>query len=186
MQLPDLSEIKKLRRKLNLNQTQLAQKSNVSQSLIARVEAGTVDPRYSKIKSIFKALSEYEAREVTAADIMTAKVLGVQKSDTLRKASEAMEKNGLSQVPVYDGDQIVGSLTEQLISEKIAQGMSAGMLSKMKVAESMGDVFPMVSSETPLSLLSSLLEYNTAVIVSDRGKMTGIITRSDLLKVVRS
>ncbi|MBI2647565.1 helix-turn-helix domain-containing protein, partial [Candidatus Woesearchaeota archaeon] len=59
----ELVEVKKIRKKLELTQTQLANRAGVSQSLIAKVESGRIDPTYSKTKKIFSALSELEKKE---------------------------------------------------------------------------------------------------------------------------
>ena len=56
VRLPPLEEIERLRKKFGLTQTELAEKASVSQSLIARLEAQSVDPRYSKVASVFEAL----------------------------------------------------------------------------------------------------------------------------------
>ena len=58
----ELEEIKKIRKKLELTQTELADRAGVSQSLIAKIEAGRIDPTYSKTKKIFAALSDLEKR----------------------------------------------------------------------------------------------------------------------------
>ena len=58
--------------KLGLTQSALAEKANVSQPLIARIEAGDVDPRLSTLRSIISALDEMERSRVTAKDLMTA------------------------------------------------------------------------------------------------------------------
>ena len=44
----DLSEIKNLRKKAGITQLDLARKASVSQSLIAKIEAGKIDPTYTK------------------------------------------------------------------------------------------------------------------------------------------
>ena len=53
MELMDLSEIKRLRGKLGITQSELAKRAGVSQALIARIENKSVDPRYSKVVDIF-------------------------------------------------------------------------------------------------------------------------------------
>jgi len=70
MSFRNLTEIKQLRRKYHLNQKELAQRAEVSQSLIAKIEAGKVEPSYSKAKLIFEALDQLrEKEEVKAKDI---------------------------------------------------------------------------------------------------------------------
>ena len=184
MQLPPLSDIEKLRKRLGLTQTELANKADVSQSLIARLEAGTVDPRYSKVAQIFLALDEMKGKEVEAKQIMAKDVVGIQHTASIEYASGKLKKHNLSQVPVFDGDKIIGSFTEKVILGLISKGIDAKAFSKEEVGEHMEDAFPTVKPETPLSVVSTLLEHNTAVLVQDLGKTAGIITKADLLKVV--
>lgn len=54
--LPNLSDIAKKRHQLNLKQTELAKKAGVSQSLIAKLEAGKIDSSYTKVKTIFEVI----------------------------------------------------------------------------------------------------------------------------------
>ncbi|MFQ5647816.1 MAG: helix-turn-helix transcriptional regulator, partial [Candidatus Aenigmatarchaeota archaeon] len=42
--MQEITEIRKIRKKLGLTQSQLAQEARVSQSLIAKIEAGKLDP----------------------------------------------------------------------------------------------------------------------------------------------
>jgi predicted transcriptional regulator len=50
----------------------------------------------------------------------------------------------------------------------------------------MDEAFPSVNEETPLSMVSTLLQYSPAVLVTKRGHVQGIITKADLLKVIRA
>ena len=47
----ELNEISRLRKQLGLTQAELAKLSGVSQSLIAKLEAGKIEPSYSKAKA---------------------------------------------------------------------------------------------------------------------------------------
>jgi predicted transcriptional regulator len=184
MQLPPLGEIEKLRKRLGLTQTELAEKADVSQSIIARLEAGTVDPRYSKVAQIFLALDELKGTEVEAQQIMTKDVVGIQHTASIEYAASKLKKHGLSQMPVFDDDKILGSFSEKVVLELISKGIDAKTFSKDEVGEHMEDAFPTVKPETPLSVVSTLLEHNTAILVQEHGKTRGIITKADLLKVV--
>ena len=46
----------------------------------------------------------------------------------------------------------------------------------------MDDVFPVINREIPLSAVTSLLQVSAAVLVTEKGKIIGIITKADLLK----
>jgi len=184
MQLPQLSEIERQRKRLNLTQTELAEKADVSQSLIARLEAGTVDPRYSKVANIFLALDELKGKEVEARQIMTKDVVGIQQDASIEYGASKLKKHSLSQMPVFDGDKIIGAFSEKVVLALISKGADAKTFSKEEIGEHMEEAFPTVKPETPLSVVSALLEHNTAVLVQEHGKTLGIITKADLLKVV--
>jgi predicted transcriptional regulator len=167
-----------------LTQAELAKRAGVSQSLVARIEAGTVDPRYSKVAGIFRALDELKEREVSAAEIMTKDVVGVQTTVRIEGVTKKMKTYCVSQMPVYDGDAIVGSISEAVIIDQIGRGVDGKLLSSNPVKDYMEDAFPTVKPETPVSVVSALLEHNTAVLVSEKGKVKGIITKADILKMV--
>lgn len=186
MELPELERIEKLRKKLRLTQTQLAKKAGLSQSLVARVESGNVDPRYSKVVRIFKALDESQDRAITATEIMTKNVVSVQGEDHLHIAIEKMKKNNVSQLPVFSGRDQAGSISEGVIMDQISKGVNINKISERKVLEYMEEPLPQVNPNTNISTLSSLLEHNKAVLIVDKGHIEGIVTKADLLKVVRS
>src|SRR3989338_4468360 len=59
----ELHEIKKIRKSLALTQTDLAKMANVSQSLIAKIESGKIDPTFTKTKKIFETLHLLQNKE---------------------------------------------------------------------------------------------------------------------------
>ena len=56
--LYELTRIKQMRRNLELTQTELAKLSGVSQSLIAKIERGNIEPSYTIARKIFAVLEE--------------------------------------------------------------------------------------------------------------------------------
>jgi predicted transcriptional regulator len=78
--LPALEIIPERRRKLGLTQSQLAELAGVSQSYIAKLEAGNIEPSYVKVKALFEALDRLEQeKQVSAGQIMNRSVVGIQK-----------------------------------------------------------------------------------------------------------
>ena len=77
--LPDFSQIKNLRKRLNISQKELGEKLQISQSTISRIENGTMDPPYSKFKIIYEFLeNERRSRKRSkkhAEDILTPKII---------------------------------------------------------------------------------------------------------------
>lgn len=184
MQLPTLENIYKLRKKFGIKQTELAKKAGVSQSLIARIETGTVDPRYSNIVKIFRALEDIKGKGIIAREIMTKDVVSVKAGDSLEKATSKMRRYNVSQMPVFKGKKTIGSISEGVIMDQISKGVNIHSISQKKVEEFMEDPLPSVNSNTPLSTISVLLENNKAVLVVEKGVINGIVTNADLLKVV--
>lgn len=184
MKLPELKTIKSMRKHSGLNQTELAKASKVSQSLIARIESGKVDPCYSKVKRVFEALEQPGTGKSMAAEkIMNRKVISVRPNVSIKEAASVMKRRGISQMPVIDYDVVVGSVSESGIIERIASN-SIENAALTPVKDIMEDAFPQVDSSTPLGVISMLLEYNTAALVAEKGKIKGIITKSDVLKLM--
>ncbi|MFA6489240.1 MAG: CBS domain-containing protein [Candidatus Micrarchaeia archaeon] len=181
--MEDLAQIKELRRRLGMTQHRLAAISGVSQSLIAKIESGRVDPAYSKAKSILSALQrERFSSEKKASDIMHAGVETIPADETLHGAAALMRKKGISQMPISDGKRIVGSITEQTIVANFTGEQKK--LANLRVREVMEDAFPTALPATPVSAIASLLHHYPAVLVMDKGEIAGIITKADLLKTI--
>jgi predicted transcriptional regulator len=183
--LPSLEEIGRRRRLLALSQTQLAKLSGVSQSMIAKIENGRISPSYVKTKAIFNTLEGLERRnELKAGDLSHGKIIRIQIHDQVAKGVRFMRETGFSQLPVFDGEKPVGSLTEKVILEKLISAQHPDEVSKLPIERIMDEAFPTVSEDTPLSMVSTLLGYQSAVLVTRKGRVLGIITKADLLKVV--
>jgi predicted transcriptional regulator len=170
---------------LGLTQKDLAKMAEVSQSLIAKLESGKIDPSYTKTKSVFDVLESLEMRrEGSVEQILHNNVISIQGSETVSKAVQLMREHGFSQVPVFDGEHVIGSITERTVLSQILSGKDLGSMSMLSVKEIMDESFPMVGEKAPLSLVSNLLHVYPAVLVSKKGKVIGIVTKADLLKML--
>ena len=172
----ELSEIKKIRKTLGLTQTDLAKRANVSQSLIAKIESGKIDPTFTKTKKIFDALNDLENKEeIKAEELMNRKVVSISPVDSIKESVGKMKKFEISQMPVLDGHNVVG-----LVSESTLLDALMGNKSK-KIADIMEESPPTISKTASIKVVSSLLRHYPVVLVSDSGKLVGLITKSDLL-----
>jgi predicted transcriptional regulator len=186
--LPEIEEIGRRRKNLELTQKKLASLAGVSQSLIAKIESGGIDASYRKIKRIFEALEKEEKRKekrMIARDLSNRRIIGVDKRDPVSKAIKLMQKNGFSQLPVWDENLPVGCITEKGITSYILERRDLRRLPELDVAQLMEDSLPQVSEETPIEAVTALLQHSPAVLTIKEGKATGIITKADLLKVFR-
>ena len=183
--LPSIDEVAKKRRIAGLTQQKLAKLAGVSQSLIAKLESQKIDPSYTKVKAIFDALEKLQTEtEVRAEDVLQKKVIGIQKSEPVSKAVQKMAEYGYSQLPVFDGEHAVGSISEKTIIGKVSAGKDLNQISKLSVGDLMEEAFPQVGEDAPLPLISSLLQVYSAVLISTKGKVVGIVTKADLLKML--
>lgn len=172
----ELDEVKKIRKKLGMTQTELANRAGVSQSLIAKLESGRIDPTYTKTKKIFAALSDLEKKEeVKASQLMTSRVVSVHSATPIKEAIAKMKKDGISQLPVIDNHKLVGLVSESTILEALLGSKAS------KVSEIMQESPPIVSKTTSIQVVSNLLKHYPVVIVSEGGKLVGLITKADLL-----
>jgi len=184
MFLPTPDDIKKLRLELNLTQHVLASRAGVSQPLIARIESGDVDPRLSTLHKIFKVFDEARKEKIEVRKIMHPSVIHTNSDCSIEEAARIMEEHGFSQMPVIDNGVPVGSIS----SDQIVRSMTDHDLKKVShllVRNIMGDSFPTISPATDVNTVSRILEKNPAVLVLEAGKVIGVITKHDIMKMLR-
>ena len=178
----ELEEVKKIRKKLGMTQTDLAKRAGVSQSLVAKIESGKIDPTYTKTKKIFSALSDLEKKgEIKAEQLMTNRLIAIEPGKNIKEAIDKMKKSQISQLPVVQNENLVGLVSESSILDALIEKKFE------KVSEIMQEAPPIVSKNTGIQVISNLLKHFPIVIVSENGKLIGLITKSDLLgKVYKS
>ena len=182
---PTLDDIARRRRLLGIKQSELAKAAGVSQSLIAKLEAGTIDSSYTKVKTIFDVLERLEFKnKVQAEKLLHNEVVSVQKTEPISKVVNIMKEYGYSQIPVFDGKQSVGSVSEKTIMRQILDGKDLEQISHLPTEKIMEEAFPQINEDAPLTLVTSLLQTYSAVLVSRKGIIIGIITKADLLRML--
>ena len=180
-----LEDIAKRRRQLGLRQSELAKAAGVSQSLIAKLESGSIDSSYTKVKTIFDVLDRLEFKtKVQANKVVNQDVIAVQKSEPLSTVIKIMKECGYSQIPVFEGKHSVGSISEKAILRQILAGKDLSEISNLPITDVMEEAFPQIDEAAALSLISSLLQNYSAVLVARKGVIIGIITKADLLRMV--
>ena len=169
--------LRKMRLEARLTQKRLAELVGVSQAHIAKIEKGKVDPRLSTVNKILEVLAEN--REKKCKDVMTRGVIFAKPSDSVLKVSEIMVRHAISQLPVINGSKVVGTVTEEDIIRKLGSNIA-----EEKVENIMGPPLPVVSEDTSISAIRPILERRPGVLVARGRKIVGIVTRSDLLKII--
>jgi cystathionine beta-synthase len=111
-------------------------------------------------------------------------VVSVAPSASVRQAIGLMTLHDVSQLPVMDGANCVGSVSDWSLSQKSLENPK---LLDTTVSEIMDSPFPMVSSDQPVdSVVKLLSKSNPAVLVQEQGTVHGIVTRSDMLHFMMS
>ncbi len=127
-----------------------------------------------------------EPQKVTASLIAETKsqnspqkLVSVSPTETVEEALRLMNSHGVTQIPVLENYKSVGSLRESHVLAKLLANRD---LMQARVSEVMDASFPVVDVETSLEKLKSRLQKSPAVLVEDFKRITGIITRSDVLE----
>ena len=185
--LPRLEEIPRLRRALGLSQARLARLAGVSQSAVTKIERGLTNPSYGVVKRLLECLDAERARterEATVADVRSRRLIAVAPGSRLEEAVGAMRQHKFSQLAVLDGPSPVGSLSERTITNLILAGKKPSEFSRIRVRDVMEPPFPTLDERAPVYLAAGLLQHYAAVLATHRGEVLGIVTKSDLLKLV--
>jgi predicted transcriptional regulator len=66
---------------------------------------------------------------------------------------------------------------------QVSAGKDLAQISQLPVGAVMEEAFPQVGKNAPLPLVSSLLQVYPAVLICEKGKVVGIVTKADLLKM---
>ena len=183
--LPSLDEIPRRRKALGLTQSRLAELAGVSQSIVAKIESGTVDPSYSIVKRLVETLEKQsvDTGRTRVSEIMSRPVITISRMQLVKDAVDLMKRRGYSQLPVFEGSRCVGSISEKTILDRAARGEPFDSLSNYRVRDIMDSPLPTVSEDTPLEMMLGLLQGNYGVLVTKGESVIGILTKSDILKV---
>ena len=174
----DITQLRKIRKQLDMTQHKMAVELGVSQSMVAKIENGRLDPTYSYVKKIEDKIMHLTKREEKeASDIMHNKVISVKKDNGIKELISIMNKNNISQVPVVERGNVVG-----LVSEGSILGGDITSIEKKKVYEIMTESPPIIDKHAKLEMLIQLLKFYPILIVKENGKLAGVVTKADVLK----
>ena len=159
--------------------------TGVSTSMINQIESGRSQPSYETAKRIFDSLANLEGRSSshTAGDFCSKEVVKLKPSHTLHDAIKKMHQLSISQIPIFDGNDVVGVISEDGIVKHLAD-VGEAELKKAKLSDTMEPVPPIVDYTTPANVLVPLIRYSKCILVSKKSKVIGIITASDTLKMM--
>jgi len=183
--LPRIDSIKQIRLKIGITQKTLATMTGVSTSMINQIESGRSQPSYETAKRIFDSLANLEGKSSShkAGDFCSKDVVKLKPSNTLHDAIKKMHESSISQIPIFNGQEPVGVISEDGIVRHLAD-IGESELKNAKLADTMEPVPPIVDYDTPANVLVPLIRYSKCILVSKKSKIIGIITASDTLKMM--
>src|SRR5690349_16484524 len=127
-----------------------------------------------------------EPDRVTLADLLDHKgdgapeaVVSAAPGQLVRQALGLMRLHDVSQLPVLENGECVGSVTEYALTQR---GLESSRFLDAVVGEVMDDALPIVSADQPVESVQKLLSRGTpAILVRDGATLRGVITRGDML-----
>ena len=128
----------------------------------------------SLAKTSLRALREHNRRLQRSS-----RLIAVQAAADIREAINLMQIYDISQLPVLDGERIVGSLDERTLMERLT---AAELCLWGAVAAFMQPPLPILEETEPVAAALEWLHRGApAVIVTRAGTPVGIITPADLI-----
>ena len=125
--------------------------------------------------------------ELRLSDVIAQKddktFYSVDKNATVRSAFNTMKSHDISQMPVKDGDEIVGSITETAVLNYLLENP---MNNTEKTVEAvMNEPFPVVSEDLLCKQLSQYISKKMpAVLARDKAGILHVITQYDVIQTV--
>lgn len=130
-----------------------------------------------------------EPQRITAGLISETKdpaspktLISAAPEDLLSEALAKMNENGVTQIPVIENHRSVGSLKESRVLAKLLENRD---LLNERVSEVMDKSFPVLDVDANLDQIKVHLHESPAVLIEDFKRITGIITRADVLDIQR-
>lgn len=120
-------------------------------------------------------------------EIMTTKIITVDKDDSLKLVLDLMKKHSITKIPVTEAKKFFGLVTDNVIAYKLGsirkRGITASRLHASSVTEK---EVPVISPEEDVkNILKSVGEPGPTMLpVVEKEKLVGVVTKADLLPLV--
>ena len=117
----------------------------------------------------------------TASQIMSTRIESVSRSDSLQRVAEKMARNDIGAMPVVEGDQPVGVVTDRdLVTRGLARRLDPELT---KVQEVMSDAIYAVQEDSTLEKVAEVMrdhQVRRVLVFDDDKKLKGMISLADL------
>jgi len=187
-QVPQLSEIKKLREELDLSQRKLAKRCNIQPSFLNMIEntKNSTKPSYDVLVKIFNELDAEAQKRLdkltTAGKVCKKFPTTARKSEYVDDIIKTMHDKDYSQIPVIESGGCIGLVTENSLVKFLQQQDHKPMI-QTKVKEVMETPPPTIDVNTKITdKILDLLSDTKCLLVSENGKIMGILTKIDAIR----
>ncbi len=132
-------------------------------------------------EQIFRSIPEHIKPGQIAADIMTSPVISIPWASTIRDAEDTMTKFGVNVLPVIKDGEYAGLISRETVEKAIFHGFKKNPIADFCSTEKLT-----VTADTPIrDIETMMIEHNQKFMpVLEGRKITGAITRTDLLRVL--
>lgn len=109
-------------------------------------------------------------------------LISIDINDTVQHALDLFKEHDISQIPVFEQNKPVGSIED---SELMAAVLENSTLISKNVSSVMKPTFPIIGIDSPIERAIELLTKKTsAILVEEKKKIIGIITRYDIIEFI--
>lgn len=131
---------------------------------------------------------EMKKNMILVKDVMTKDVIFVDKDIDLKHVLDLMKKHEITKIPVVENKKLLGVITDNIIAYKLGSIRKRGVPASRLHASSVTDKnFETVTPDTDIkSILSKVGKPGPTMInVVENDKLLGVITKADLLHLVK-
>ncbi|HEY9723282.1 MAG TPA: cystathionine beta-synthase [Oscillatoriaceae cyanobacterium] len=106
-------------------------------------------------------------------------IISVTPEDTVARAAHLLRQYNISQLPVMQGEDVIGSLQETEVMRLLLEKVD---LQATKISEVMGHPFPTLAADTPVAdACYAIADGDAAVLVVSDRRPVGVLTRIDFI-----
>jgi len=107
-------------------------------------------------------------------------IIAVKNNDKVKYVLELISKTGYSNIPVMTGKQSIGAIRENKLLAKLVEDP---LLYNAEIKELMEQSLPVLDAKAEIEEVKKYLKTHSAILISDFGLITDIITRYDLINL---
>jgi len=141
-----------------------------------------LDDRWMKENGFVESQWETNSLGDLLRNLPPRKLVTASTADTVADSVMAMKEHGVSQLPVVDGGQLVGIVTESDLLAKLVDGRAS--LSSAVAEVMFRNVRTLVASEDAGKLLEVFSTGMVGIVVDESEQLLGIVTKMDLVDLL--